>query len=83
MYKERRFLLNTTALYLGIKCLEDRNMLSITDAIKKDLFKAKEFFRRDEREIVLDNVAMRLYKTLDSITLGAKVWKREKWQQDS
>jgi len=72
MYREKKFLLSTTALYLGIKTLEDKKVLVVTDSIKKELFRSKEFFRRDIASLSKDANAMRLYQILDGITIGAK-----------
>ena len=72
-YEDLRFLRDRTAYWLGIKCLQDRKLLKITQPIKEEFMKTKEYFRRTMKPTGDSQAMKELYKVLNSIVLGETV----------
>lgn len=72
MNDDFRFLRDRTAYWLGVKCLQDRKLITITKTIKDELLKVKGYFNRTIPANA-DEKTKRYHNTLNSVILGEKV----------
>lgn len=64
-----RFLRDRTAYWLGVKCLQDRKVLRITDPIKKEFMKMKTYFNQTVPANADENTK-RYHRIFNEITIG-------------